>query len=244
MFFRLKLQQKFASFKERHNNVFRKSKNFRSSARPSPFFQEIDLSSSRPTGQGEGQRNTEGGERKYGKRIDHIRKKLREVLAYSSRATETSSSIERTFLPAHLKTEVVSPTATTEIPLSVSTSYPSPQIFRPEFRKNILGRLNRKRFPKPESEESSEEILTEIPSEEEEEEEYLGDADSAAEDYYDDDGDYIEIVSSRSSSHNLNTPSLYVSTSSSVIVPKPIIDPIASTKTLSGELIKWPDEMF
>ena len=144
MFIRLKLQQKFASFKERHNNVFRKSKNFRSSARPSPVFQEIDLSSNRPAEQEKQQvkeNEKEGisgdGERKYGKRIDQIRKKLREVLAYSSRATETSSSIERTFLPAHLKTEIISPTPTTEI--SVSTSYPSPQIFRPEFRKNIAG---------------------------------------------------------------------------------------------------------
>ena len=230
------MQQKFASFKERHNNVFRKSKNFRSSARP--FFQEIDLSSNRPAVQEEeeeGEGDTQGGERKYGKRIDQIRKKLREVLAYSSRATETSSSIERTFLPAHLKTEVISPTPTTEILLSLSTSYPSPQIFRPEFRKNILGRLNRKRFPKPQSEESSEEIQTASPSEEEEEEEeYLADTDSAAEDYYDEGEDYIEIVSSRSSSPSVFTPSLYVSTSSSVIVPKPIIDPVASTKTISG----------
>ena len=51
MLFRLKLQQKFASFKQRHNQVFRKSKNFRGSPRPSPFLQEIDLSSRRPTGQ-------------------------------------------------------------------------------------------------------------------------------------------------------------------------------------------------
>ena len=200
MFFRLKLQQKFASFKQRHNNVFRKSKNFRSSARPSPFLQEIDLSSRRPTVQEgeEAEEKSPGGERKYGKRIDHIRKKLREVLAYSSRETETSSSIERTFLPAHLKTEIISPTPTTEILLSVSTTYPSPQIFRPEFRKNILGRLNRQRFPKPQSEESSEEILPESPveEEEEEEEEYITDTDSAAEDYYEEDEDYIEIVSS------------------------------------------------
>ena len=243
MFFRLKLQQKFASFKERHNNVFRKSKNFRSSARPSPFFQEIDLSSRRPAKQEEKEEKEEvgeGEEKKYGKRIDHIRKKLREVLAYSSRETETSSSIERTFLPAHLKTEIISATPTTEILLSVSTSYPSPQIFRPEFRRNILGRLNRKRFPQPESEESSEEVLSEIPSEEEREEgeEYLTDTDSGAEDYYEEEEDYIELVSSIASSHNGNvaTPSLYVSTSSSVIVPKPIIDPIASTKTISGQL--------
>ena len=184
----------------------------------------------------EAEGNSPGGERKYGKRIDHIRKKLREVLAYSSsRATETSSSIERTFLPAHLKTEIISPTPTTEILLSVSTTYPSPQIFRPEFRKNILGRLNRQRFPQPQSEESSEEILPESPSEEEEEE-YLPDTDSAAEDYYEEAEDYIEIVSSIATSQSAATP-LYVSTSSSVIVPKPIIAPIASTKTISGQLI-------
>ena len=82
---------------------------------------------------------------------------------------------------------------------------------------------------------ASEEIIIESPSEEEEE--YISDTDSAAEDYYDEDEDTVEIVSSIASSHNVNTPSLYVSTSSSVIVPKPIINPIASTKTISGELI-------
>ena len=216
--FRLKLQQKFASFKQRHNNVFRKSKNLSSS--PRPFYQEIDLSPGEP----ETQERDQSGGRKYGKRIDQIRKKLREVLAYSSsKSSETSTSIERTFLPSHLKSEVISPTVTREIDLS--TTHPSPGIFRPEFRKNILGRLSRKRIPQPESEESSEEIPTEEPQ--------YADITSPADEEED---DYVEIVSSKVTFDNVNT-NFVVSqppSSSAVIVPKPTIAPIPSTKTISG----------
>ena len=216
--FRLKLQQKFASFKQRHNNVFRKSKNLSSS--PRPFYQEIDLSPGEP----ESEERDQSGGRKYGKRIDHIRKKLREVLAYSSsKSSETSTSIERTFLPSHLKSEVISPTVTREIDLS--TTHPSPGIFRPEFRKNILGRLSRKRRPQPESEESSEEIPTEEP--------VYADITSPADDEED---DYVEIVSSKVTSDSVNTNFVVPEppSSSAVIVPKPTLAPIPSTKTISG----------
>ena len=219
--FRLKLQQKFASFKQRHNNVFRKSKNLSSS--PRPFFQEIDLS----PGQPESEERAPSGGRKYGKRIDQIRKKLREVLAYSSsKSSETTSSIERTFLPSHLKSEIISPTLTREIDLT--TTHPQHQIFKPEFRKNILGRLSRKRIPQPESEESSEEIITDNPA----------DLDTTSPG--NDQDDYVEIVSSKVTSDSVNTnfvvpqpPS--ASTPSSFIVPKPTVAPIPSTKTISGQ---------
>ena len=223
---RLKLQQKFASFKQRHNNVFRKSKTLSSSARP--FFQEIDLTPARP----EGETHTQSAGRKYGKRIDQIRKKLREVLAYSSRSTETSSSIERTFLPSHLKSEVISPTVTREIDLSLSTSYPSPQIFKPEFRKNILGRLSRKRIPEPDSEESAEEITD---NSSDSEAEYI----TSPTEYDQEDEDYVEIISSKTTSDSVNTKFVTsqspVISTSSVIVPKPIIAPVPSTKTISGQ---------
>lgn len=142
--FKLKLQQKFRSFKERHNNLFKKDR--------SQLFRQKINRHEEDTEEEDDDEEEEGGKR-FGKRIDLIRKKLREHLAYSSRTlTETTTLVERTFIPKHLKSERIHPTTTQEMDLSTNTLSPiiDRDIFKPKFRKNMLDRLR-------DQEESSEE---------------------------------------------------------------------------------------
>ena len=133
-----------------------------------------------------------------------IRQKLREVLAYSSRTTE-ATSLQRTFVPAHLKSANIDPTRTHEIDISSSTLVIDRDIFKPKFRKNMLGRLSSK-F----DEESEEEIL---PTDATEYEDYQADT---------------EILSSKV------VPEIIEEESVTVIVPQIITNPVPSTKEISG----------
>ena len=81
----------------------------------------------------------QGDEKRYGKRIDLIRQKLREVLAHSSKTTESTKVVTRTFVPKHLKTPTIEPTKTIEINLRTTTSnLIDRDIFKPKNRKNML----------------------------------------------------------------------------------------------------------
>ena len=131
--YRLKLQQKFKSFKERHNNVFKKG--FKS---PSLRRQNFNRRPERPRDEDSLEEEEVDGKR-YGKRIDLIRKKLREVLAYSSKTTESTKVVTRTFVPKHLKTPTIEPTKTIEINLRTSSSnLIDRDIFKPKNRKSML----------------------------------------------------------------------------------------------------------
>ena len=136
-----------------------------------------------------------------------IRKKLREVLAHSSRTTEVSS-LTRTFVPAHLKSENIDPTKTQEIDLTTPTNVIDRNIFKPKFRKNMFGRFSSKYDPNSEeSDESFETTVSSLDTEDNDEEE-------------------IKILSSKVSSEAYQEES--------VIVPTLITNPIPSTKSISG----------
>ena len=210
---RLKLQQKFKSFKQRHNNVFRKG--FRGQA------QNLRASSSRFRGSSsrhseDTEQEGEGGEegKRYGKRIDLIRKKLREVLEYTkSKVKEEgeTTSLERTFRPAYLKTRTIEPTSSLELELTTNTAVLIDRdIFKPKFRKNMLGRLGARLGP--DSEESAKE----------EEEEELVPTVSTAE------ADYSEAVEVEVVSGKLEAESV------TVVVPRASTAPLPSTKQVSG----------
>merc|ERR1711879_1015877 len=124
---------KFKSFKERHNNVFKKG--FKS---PSLRRQNFNRRPERPRDEDSLEEEEVDGKR-YGKRIDLIRKKLREVLAYSSKTTESTKVVTRTFVPKHLKTPTIEPTKTIEINLRTSSSnLIDRDIFKPKNRKSML----------------------------------------------------------------------------------------------------------
>ena len=207
---RLKLQQKFKSFKQRHNNVFRKgfrgqAQNLRGSSR---FRGSSSSSRSEDTEQEE-----EGGEegKRYGKRIDLIRKKLREVLEYTkSKVKEEgeTTSLERTFRPAYLKTRTIEPTSSLELDLTTNTALLIDRdIFKPKFRKNMLGRLGARLGP--DSEESSEE------------EELVATVSTADDDYSE--AVEVEVVSGKVEAESVT-----------VVVPRASTAPLPSTKQVSG----------
>jgi len=207
---RLKLQQKFKSFKQRHNNVF--NKGFRRQTQS--LRNNKNRFAQKPRQGKDEEESLEEENKRYGKRIDLIRKKLREVLAYSSRTTARPTSLARTFVPSHLKSENIEPTRTQEIDLSTSTAslVIDRNIFKPKFRKNMLdGRLSSVKID-PESGEEEvtdfEPTVTSI-----------------------DDNDYIEEVEIVSSKV---IPESVGEETTTVIVPKPITDPIPSTKKVSG----------
>merc|ERR1712155_23461 len=93
-----------------------------------------------------------------------IRKKLREVLEYTkSKVKEEgeTTSLERTFRPAYLKTRTIEPTSSLEPDLTTNTALLIDRdIFKPKFRKNMLGRLGARLGP--DSEESVEEEVEEL----------------------------------------------------------------------------------
>ena len=131
MFARLKLQRKFKSFKQRHNNVF--NKGFKSSRR-----NQFNRRPAKPRDEDTFEEEDTDGKR-YGKRIDLIRQKLREVLAHSSKTTESTKVVTRTFVPKHLKTPTIEPTKTIEINLRTTTSrFIDRDIFKPKNRKSML----------------------------------------------------------------------------------------------------------
>ena len=207
---RLKLQQKFKSFKQRHNNVFRKgfrgqAQNLRGSSR---FRGSSSSSRSEDTEQEE-----EGGEegKRYGKRIDLIRKKLREVLEYTkSKVKEEgeTTSLERTFRPAYLKTRTIEPTSSLELDLTTNTALLIDRdIFKPKFRKNMLGRLGARLGP--DSEESAEE------------EELVPTVSTADDDYSE--AVEVEVVSGKVEAESVT-----------VVVPRASTAPLPSTKQVSG----------
>ena len=204
---RLKLQQKFKSFKQRHNNVFRKG--FRGQAqnlRGSSRFR----GSSRHSEDTEQEEEGEEGKR-YGKRIDLIRKKLREVLEYTkSKVKEEgeTTSLERTFRPAYLKTRTIEPTTTLELDLTTNTALLIDRdIFKPKFRKNMLGRLGARLGP--DSEESAEE------------EELVATVSTAEADYSEE--VEVEVVSGKVEAESVT-----------VVVPRASTAPLPSTKQVSG----------
>ena len=209
---RLKLQQKFKSFKQRHNNVFRKG--FRGQA------QNLRASSSRFRGSSSSrhsedtEQEEEGGEegKRYGKRIDLIRKKLREVLEYTkSKVKEEgeTTSLERTFRPAYLKTRTIEPTSSLELDLTTNTAVLIDRdIFKPKFRKNMLGRLGARLGP--DSEESAEE-----------EEELVPTVSTAEADYSE--AVEVEVVSGKVEAESVT-----------VVVPRASTAPLPSTKQVSG----------
>ena len=195
---RMKLQQKFKSFKQRHNNVF--NKGFKSPRRKN--FNRHPL---RPR-DGDSTEKHETDEKRYGKRIDLIRQKLREVLAHSSKTTESTKVVTRTFVPKHLKTPTIEPTQTIEINLRSATSYfIDRDIFKPKNRKSMLRPAIK--FKQASSEESPEEN-----SEYEEYEDYAN----------------VEIVSAKLSPELIDVSSVIE------IVPKITTSPIPSTKEVSG----------
>ena len=207
---RLKLQQKFKSFKQRHNNVFRKG--FRGQT------QNLRGSSSRFRGSSSSRHSEdteqEGEEgKRYGKRIDLIRKKLREVLEYTkSKVKEEgeTTSLERTFRPAYLKTRTIEPTSSLELDLTTNTALLIDRdIFKPKFRKNMLGRLGARLGP--DSEESSEE----------EEEELVATVSTAEADYSEE--VEVEVVSGKVEAESVT-----------VVVPRASTAPLPSTKQVSG----------
>ena len=196
----MKLQQKFKSFKQRHNNVF--NKGFKS-----PKRKNFNRRPVQPR-DGDSKEEHEADEKRYGKRIDLIRQKLREVLAHSSKTTESTKVVTRTFVPKHLKTPTIEPTQTIEINLRSTTSYLIDRdIFKPKNRKSMLRPAIK--FKQVSSEESSEENP--------EYEEY--------EDYA---NVNVEIVSAKLS------PELSDVSSVIEIVPKITTSPIPSTKEVSG----------
>ena len=206
---RLKLQQKFKSFKQRHNNVFRKG--FRSQAqnlRGSSRFRASSSSHSEDTEQEEEGEGEEG--KRYGKRIDLIRKKLREVLEYTkSKVKEEgeTTSLERTFRPAYLKTRTIEPTRTLELDLTTNTAVLIDRdIFKPKFRKNMLGRLGARLGPDSEESVEEEEVLVATVS-------------SAEADY----SEAVEVVSGQVEAESVT-----------VEVPRPSTAPLPSTKQVSG----------
>ena len=210
---RLKLQQKFKSFKQRHNNVFRKG--FRGQAQNlrGASSSRFRGSSSRHSEDSEQEEEGEGGEegKRYGKRIDLIRKKLREVLEYTkSKVKEEgeTTSLERTFRPAYLKTRTIEPTTSLELDLTTNTAVLIDRdIFKPKFRKNMLGRLGARLGP--DSEESAEE------------EELVPTVSTAEADYSEE--VEVEVVSGKVEAESVT-----------VVVPRASTAPLPSTKQVSG----------
>ena len=146
----------------------------------------------------------EADEKRYGKRIDLIRQKLREVLEHSSKTTESTKVVTRTFVPKHLKTPRIEPTQTIEINLRSTTSHLIDRdIFKPKNRKSMLRpaiKLKQSSYSEESSEESSE-----------------------YEDYPD-----VEIVSAQLSPEVSDVSTVLE------IVPKITTSPIPSTKEVSG----------
>ena len=143
-----------------------------------------------------------------------IRKKLREVLEYTkSKVKEEgeTTSLERTFRPAYLKTRTIEPTSSLELDLTTNTALLIDRdIFKPKFRKNMLGRLGARLGP--DSEESAEE---------EEEEELVPTVSTTDDDYSE--AVEVEVVSGKVEAESVT-----------VVVPRASTAPLPSTKQVSG----------
>jgi len=152
--FKEKLRQKFQKFKMKHNDILNPEV---TDTREQAYGRAIELNE-------DGKYNV-SDKPKFGKRIEHIRKKLREVLKHSSKTNDNKSTLQRTFVPSHLKT--VSP-GDISVSVSMSLKIPEratrvPNIFQDvsRYKQNILQRLRNKKVNKEDDEAESEGDLNE-----------------------------------------------------------------------------------